>query len=213
MQLSKADPIRDQETGVRRAKRQDLLTAVLKAFPVETAAPYGTTAARYQALFHDRSLDLLQGLLSGRMAIAMRRWYESLEKAVKAHGLSLKHWQTLFMLGVTESRETLTSIAARIGVPSATLVRILDDLQAAGLIERKIDERDRRSKLLDLTDLGEQTFFTVFEINCNLRRQFLQGISESEIFLMVEAADIMNSNLDRMASAAYRPADVAVRRL
>lgn len=183
-----------------RARRQDLLAAVVRAFPVDIKPPYGTGAARYHAVFRDRSTDLMQSLLSGRMASAMRRWNDLLERTVRRHGLSLKHWQALFMLAVSNPGETLTSIAARLGVPSATLVRILRDLEGAGLIERQIDERDRRAKLLDLTPLGEQTFFTLFEINCNLRRQFLQGVSESEILLMVEAADIMDANLERMAA-------------
>lgn len=184
----------------RRAKRQDLLAAVVRAFPVETKLPYGAGSARYETVFQDRRIDLLQGLLSGRMATAMRRWNDLLEKAVKRHGLSLKHWQALFILAVNNPGETLTSIAARLGVPSATLVRILHDLEKANLIERQINENDRRAKLLDLTPLGEETFFTLFEINCDLRRQFLKGVSESEILLMVEAADIMEANLERMAA-------------
>ena len=199
-QLTDADRTGKDAARDRREKREHLLAAMMKVFPVDTKPPYGTGTARYQAAFQDRDVDVLQGLLTGRMATAMRRWYEILEKAVKRHGLSLKHWQALFMLAVNDPGETLTSIAARVGVPSATLVRILDDLEAAGLIAREIDERDRRSKLLDLTPLGEQTFFTLFEINCNLRRQFLQGVSEGEILLMVEAADVMNDNLDRMAA-------------
>lgn len=186
--------------GDRRARREDLLAAVLRAFPADTKLPYGTGSARYDAVFQDRPVDLLQSLLSGRMATAMRRWNDLLEKAVKQHGLSLKHWQALFILAVNKPGETLTSIAARLGVPSATLVRILHDLEQGGLIERQIDERDRRAKLLDLTPLGEQTFFTLFEINCTLRQQFLKGVSESEILLMVEAADIMGANLERMAA-------------
>lgn len=199
--MNEADLTDDQEEErTTRERRQDLLDAVLKAFPADLLPPYGKDAARYRSLCQDQPLVELQGLLTGRMAIAMRRWYELLEKATKAHGLSLRHWQAFFNLAVNDPGETLTSIAARVGGPSATLVRTLDDLEAMGLIERKIDERDRRSKLLDLTPLGEETFVTLFEINVTLRQELMRGLSASEITLVVEATDVMTRNLDRMAS-------------
>lgn len=201
--MSDVDP-KTVDTGTggewdHRTKREDLLAAVVRAFPVDINLPYGS-GARYNAVFEDRSTDLLQSLLSGRMATVMRRWNDLLDKATRQHGLSFKHWQALFMVGVNKPGETLTSIAARMGVISATLVRILHDLEESGLIERKIDEKDRRAKILDLTPLGEQTFFSLIELNCDLRRQFLNGVSESGMLLMVEAADIMEANLEKMAA-------------
>ncbi len=198
--MNETDLTNDQEEErTTRERRQDLLDAVLKAFPADLLSPYGKGAERYGSLYQDQPLVELQGLLTGRMATAMRRWYEFLEKATKAHGLSLRHWQTFFNLAVNDPGETLTSIAARVGEPTATLVRILDDLEAMGLIARKIDERDRRSKLLDVTPLGEQTFVTLFEINVALRQELMRGLSASEITLVVEATDVMAKNLDRMA--------------
>lgn len=200
-ELTDADRTDEGRGDGDRAKRLDLLDAVVRSFPMDIRPAYGKGAQRYEALFEARPLDELHGLFTGRMAIAMRKWYEILDRALKPHGLGLRHWQALFNVAVHDPGETLTSIASRLGVPNATLVRILDDLEKSGLIERHVDEKDRRSKRLDLTSAGESVFSTLFGINHSLRRQFLQGISQSELSLMVSAADVMNRNLDRLASA------------
>jgi MarR family transcriptional regulator for hemolysin len=182
-------------------KRQRLLTAVLDAFPTEQLHPYGETSALYQKLANGRDNRLmteLQGMFSARWALTMRRWRRFLDDQLRRNGQSLLRWQALFELSVNEPRENLTSLAMRIGVMSAALVGLLDELERDGLILRTVDEADRRSKLITLTPAGEDAVTFMYNFTADLREDFLRDISESEIRLMLDMMTVMNGNLDRM---------------
>ncbi|MQT13513.1 response regulator [Segnochrobactrum spirostomi] len=68
-------------------------------------------------------------------------------------------WDMLLDLALSEAsgrRISVTSLCIASGVPTTTALRRLDDLQAAGLIERMPDDRDRRRILVQLSDDGRQ---------------------------------------------------------
>ena len=182
-------------------KRQRLLTAVLEAFPTETPHPYGEQSQLYQDLVagrEDPSLAEVQGMLTARWTLAMRRWRRLLDEHLRRQGQSLIRWHALFELSVNKPSETLTSLAMRVGVISAALVGLLDELEKDGLILRVVDENDRRSKLISLTPAGEEAVAFMYNFTADLREDFLRGISESEIHLMLDTIERMNRNLDGM---------------
>jgi len=68
---------------------------------------------------------------------------------------------TQFMvMGLVESaREgeppyTISSIAGKLGIDSATVVRTVDSLEKRGLVKRRRDKQDRRQVFVELTDAG-----------------------------------------------------------
>jgi len=77
-------------------------------------------------------------------------------KHAPQHGFST----TQFMLmGLVESaREgepyTISSIAGKLGIDSATVVRTVDSLEKHGLVQRRRDKQDRRQVFVELTDAG-----------------------------------------------------------
>lgn len=137
-------------------------------------------------------------MLLARLGGLMRRWRKYVDEQLKRHGENIIRTQTLFELAINEKGETLTSIATRVGVVGPTLVGILEELERDGLIKRTIDKKDRRAKLIVLTPAGEKVVFSMFELELKLRREFLEGVGRSEILLMLEAVEIMKSNLDRI---------------
>lgn len=48
------------------------------------------------------------------------------------------------------------SLGARLGIDRTVLTYLIDDLEAAGLVSRRPDPADRRSRLVDATDVGRQ---------------------------------------------------------
>ncbi len=177
-------------------KRERLLTAALEAFPTEPLHAYGEASERYRSLIEIGSTEELQSLLTARLALTMRRWRKLVDDHLKRQGQSLTRWQTLFELAINEPGETLTSIATRVGVMGPTLVGLLDELERDGLIERTVDKKDRRSKLIVLTSAGEQTVSSMFNLMVKLRKDFLKGIGQSEMLLMLDAIDVMSHNLE-----------------
>jgi MarR family transcriptional regulator for hemolysin len=186
-----------------RLKRENLVCAALHAFPAPPLHPYAEASERYQRLFKGRENDEIQGMLTARLAIVMRRWRKHADDQFKRRGQSLVRWQTLFELAINQQGETLTSIATRVGVVGPALVGILDELERDGLIERTVDEKDRRSKLIELTPAGEQVIASMFEFEAKLRADFLRGVGKGGMLLMLEAIGIMNENLRDMENSDW----------
>ena len=91
--------------------------------------------------------------------------FSDLRKVLGA-GLKHAHQQgfstTQFMvLGLVEkSREgepyTISTIAAKLGLDPATVVRTVDSLEKRGLVERQRDKQDRRQVFIHFTESGHQ---------------------------------------------------------
>src|SRR5215475_11251589 len=75
----------------------------------------------------------------------------SFERRAKALGLTRSQWQTLVYLNVHEGIHQ-AKLADILEIESITLVRILDKLEARGLIERRRHPSDRRIWQLYLLD-------------------------------------------------------------
>src|SRR5690349_18733439 len=128
-----------------------MLAAVLSAFPPDQLHPYGEQSQLYQDLVAARGdppLAEIQGMLTARWTLAMRRWRRLLDEHLRREGQSLIRWHALFELSVNKPSNTLTSLAMRVGVISAAMVGLLDELEKDGLIERTVDPNDRRAKLI-----------------------------------------------------------------
>ena len=72
-------------------------------------------------------------------------------------------------------------LAASLGLDGSTVVRLLDNLQAAGLVERREDEGDRRAKTIHLTPEAERLVAQVEAIARDVRLATIQGIPEADI--------------------------------
>jgi DNA-binding MarR family transcriptional regulator len=74
---------------------------------------------------------------------------------LEAHGLAMWAYAVLLNLD-DEPVRTQTALAEAIGADKTRIIKILDDLTARGLIERRPDPTDRRARLLSLTAEGRR---------------------------------------------------------
>jgi len=77
------------------------------------------------------------------------------EPVLEAHGLTMWGYVVLSALDRSSIR-TQAALAAAIGADKTRIIRILDDLQDDGYIERRPDPDDRRARLLAITDAGRR---------------------------------------------------------
>jgi MarR family transcriptional regulator for hemolysin len=192
-----------------RMKREGILAAALDAFPPEPLeGSYRTWPVRVHGApehYPDQlaigPIEELRPMLTQGLQFIVRRWRSLLDDLLRKHGQSLTRWYTLYHLSVHAPGETMTSIAARVGVKGPTLVVLLDELEGDGLIERVVDEKDRRSKFIILTPSGKQVCESLFDVTRDLRDTLLKGIGKSEILLMLDAIDVMKDNLENFSGS------------
>src|SRR5260221_10679754 len=124
------------------------------------------------------------GLLITRLA---RSWRREVDRAVAAHGLSQATAIPLVVLSRRGKSVRQCVLAEEMGIEGPSLVRLIDLLQAEGLVERREDPTDRRAKMLHLTALGETKAEEVNRVLRRVRAYLLKDISSSDLAVTFEA--------------------------
>src|SRR5512142_827623 len=89
-----------------------------------------------------------------RLALLTRRWRSLLDSEFQAAGLTDASWRPLLHLHLLGDGVRQKDLAASVGIEGPSLVRLIDNLVAKGLVRRSEDATDRRAKLLWLTTEG-----------------------------------------------------------
>jgi DNA-binding MarR family transcriptional regulator len=116
------------------------------------------------------------------------------EQKAKGLGLTRAQWQVLATLARNEGLHQ-GALADILEIEPITLVRILDRLQAAGLIERRLHPTDRRLRLLHLTDAAHPILDQIREIAAATREEAFAGIPSAERERLVEILLATRANL------------------
>lgn len=123
-------------------------------------------------LLRDMTRDLL---LCGRL------WRKLAREAAARHGVSEAASAPLIWIDRLGENVRQNALAEAIGIKGASLVRLIDELQASGLVTREPDPNDRRANSISLTPRGREV---VAEVNADiqsLRLQIFKGIPEDDI--------------------------------
>ncbi|NLJ92067.1 MAG: MarR family transcriptional regulator, partial [Aeromonadales bacterium] len=91
-------------------------------------------------------------------------------------------------------------LAKQVGVESPSMVRTLDGLEAAGLIERRPYANDRRSKTVHLTAAAHSMLNEMQAVLEQTRSQILAGLSEAEVQQFEQVVAHLNHNLQRLCA-------------
>jgi DNA-binding MarR family transcriptional regulator len=98
------------------------------------------------------------------------------------------------------------SIADEFGLPPSRVVGFVDDLEAAGLVERRRDERDRRVHRLFLTAAGTKVMRRVAELGKESEEALLGSLSPTDRRTLRELLDrlVANQELTPGVHPGYR---------
>lgn len=89
------------------------------------------------------------------------------DRALAGHGLGRNHRRVLYFVG-REPGITTARLLDRVGLAKQSLSRLVNELAARQLIERRPDARDRRQRRLELTEAGA---LLNDQVNGRLRRR------------------------------------------
>lgn len=116
------------------------------------------------------------GFVLNDAARLMRRDFE---RRARSLGLTRAQWQTLFHLSRNEGCNQAT-LADVLDVEPITLARVLDRLELAGWVERRVDPNDRRARRLFLKPDALPVMEQLQGLGAETRAVALAGISEAE---------------------------------
>ena len=131
------------------------------------------------------------GFLLHEVARLLRKRFEQFSRE---SGLTRSQWQALAYLAQNEGINQ-SGLAELLDVEPITLSRILDKLEACGLIERHPHRSDRRVWILRLSPAGELKLVHARKLGEIARREALTGLSEAEGLGLLKTLKVLKFNL------------------
>lgn len=158
----------------------------------------------------DDSLSLnIRQIFGSRLGHTSRQWRLAVDERLQPFGLTEATWLPLLYLARGKMPMRQKDLAETVGIESSTLVRLIDALDHAGLIERRIDG-DRRARLLCLTPRGQALVEQVEEVAADVRQQILADISDEELAATLRVIERIYGALIHMRTADHgRAAETA----
>ncbi|RAK56774.1 MarR family transcriptional regulator [Phenylobacterium deserti] len=133
--------------------------------------PTSAKALLADAPLFDRAQIELE--LAREVVLVGRRWRARLDERLSKIGQTNARWATLYWIATAESALNQREVAERVGIETPTLVRILDQLEAQGLVVRTPDPDDRRAKIITATPAAEAALAEGDQIAAELRVQLM----------------------------------------
>jgi len=127
------------------------------------------------------------------------------DQAFSAHGLSQASAIPLIVLSRLGKCVRQGALADEVGIEGPSLVRLIDLLQAEGLVERREDPTDRRAKMLHLTALGEIRADEIQGVLCSVRACYLEGIADEDLAVAYEVLRKIELQTSRLLEDAVAP--------
>ncbi len=112
---------------------------------------------------------------------AARQWRRAADVGLKPFDLTDATWLPLVHIARAAEPPRQKDLAASMSVDGSSVVRLLDNLEAAGLIRRREGEHDRRAKIITLTARGRSIADKVETVARKIRGDALAGLSERDI--------------------------------
>lgn len=138
----------------------------------------------------------LQRALTSQLFSSARIWRKRIDMALVEHGISEACAAPLVWISRLGNGVRQTALAERIGIESPSLVRLLDQLEALGLVVRKDDPSDRRAKGLWLTDAGVAMAARIETMLDEERALLLHDVSADDLKAALRVLSVFQEGCD-----------------
>jgi MarR family transcriptional regulator for hemolysin len=137
---------------------------------------------------------------SRSLTVTTRRWVAFLDKRLGELGLTGSRWYALVELSKSSDNPSQRELAALLGIEPASLVRILDRLSAAGLINRLPHDTDRRTKQIEITPSGKTVLAEISAVSAKVRDELLDGVAEEDLVVCLRVFRVIQGRLAKVAA-------------
>ena len=118
------------------------------------------------------------------------------DKRARAHGMTRAQWAILIWLD-REPGISQKELAEMLEVEPITVARLVDRLEARGMVERRPDPRDRRIWRLHLLMPAHQVLREINQQRSEMATMVTHGVDEDSQTIMIEALVRMKATLTR----------------
>lgn len=141
------------------------------------------------------------------LPILQRSYRAAADRAVGHIGISPAAAWPLVMIGRLGNGVRPGVLADMLAIEGPSLVRQLDQLAEAGLIERREDAVDRRAKTLHLTAAGRRARTRIESAIDGFRNELFEEVDSDDLQACLRVFATLGARLERMArgTAAARP--------
>ncbi|AJK49385.1 MarR family transcriptional regulator [Burkholderia plantarii] len=138
------------------------------------------------------NLHDLRLAVSSTLTIAARKWRRTSDSVLTAYNVSEACATPLLIAGRLGEAVRQVTLAEYVGIEGPSLVRLLDQLCAAGLARRDEDPADRRAKTITLTDEGRAVTEKMEEDLRALRGRVLKSVSRADLEATLRVLNAFN---------------------
>ena len=134
-----------------------------------------------------RGLPLDEGVhedsVPGLIFLLSREVRTALERQLTTHGITARQATLARLLRAWERKQRPSpfQIAGRLGTDGAGMTRLLDRLEAKGIVVRQIAAGDRRSISIELTETGKQIAARATPAFHLVSERLLEGFTSKEV--------------------------------
>lgn len=127
------------------------------------------------------NIDILRQTVTTNLLQTGRHWRRAATQVLGHHGISEACASPLIWISRMGGGARQVVLAQHVGIESASLVRLLDQLETHNLIERRSDPSDRRAKCVWLTEEGQQLASKMETLLTQLRNRILANVSQADL--------------------------------
>ncbi|MDQ2926593.1 MAG: MarR family transcriptional regulator [Pseudomonadota bacterium] len=139
-----------------------------------------------------------------------RRYVQRFEQHAAVMSMTLVQCRALVRLEKNEGISQ-AGLAELIEVEPMAMVRIIDRMQADGLLERRLDPDDRRARRLHLTPKSKPLLEEIWRLADLTRAETFAGVPRAEREAFIAVLERLDSNLSALDAAPATTARAASR--
>lgn len=139
----------------------------------------------------------LKASINFRLRMAQLLAYKAFEAKTPDHGGAARYLGLLSII-CQNPGQPQHRLAEAVELQRSSLVSILDRLEAAGIVERRAVDRDRRANAVWVTPHGEAVVADLTTQANAVEAQTLEGLTEAEAAQLRDLLDWVISNLRRL---------------
>jgi MarR family transcriptional regulator, transcriptional regulator for hemolysin len=125
-----------------------------------------------------------------------RRLRQAVDAELRVLGLTEATWRPLVHVRRLGDGVRQKELAAALSIEGPSLVRLLDNLERRGLIERREDETDRRARGIYLTRAGRDLAVRAARVGMSIQKRLLATVPAKDLEACQRAMTLVERQLE-----------------